>query len=134
MWEQPGSIVLAGEVRFPGKYPIHRGETLKSVLQRAGGFTDTASPEGAVFIREELKQREKDLLDLLVNRMQSDLAALTLESISSSVATSNGSGGNNAATSIAIGQQLITQLREAKPVGRLVLNVEKVWKNPPRLG
>ena len=130
LWEQPGSIVLSGEVRFPGKYPIHRGETLKSVLQRAGGFTDIAFPEGAVFIREELKQREKDLLDLLVNRMQSDLAALTLESISSSIATSNSGASNNATTSIAIGQQLITQLRESKPVGRLVLNVEKVWKNP----
>jgi polysaccharide export outer membrane protein len=131
MWEQPGSIVLTGEVRFPGKYPIHRGETLKSVLQRAGGFTNTAFPEGAVFIREELKQREKDLLDLLVSRMQSDLAALTLESISSSVATSNAGASSNATTSIAIGQQLITQLREAKPVGRLVLNVERVWKSPP---
>jgi polysaccharide biosynthesis/export protein len=131
MWDQPGSIVLTGEVRFPGKYPIHRGETLKSVLQRAGGFTDTAFPEGAVYIREELKQREKDLLDLLVNRMQSDLAALTLESISSSVATSNAGASNNATTSIAIGQQLITQLREAKPVGRLVLNVERIWKSPP---
>jgi polysaccharide biosynthesis/export protein len=131
MWDQPGSIVLTGEVRFPGKYPIHRGETLKSVLQRAGGFTDTAFPEGAVYIREELKQREKDLLDLLVNRMQSDLAALTLESISSSVATSNAGASSNASTSIAVGQQLITQLREAKPVGRLVLNVERVWKSPP---
>ena len=101
MWEQPGSILLAGEVRFPGKYPIHRGETLKSVLERAGGITDTAFPEGAVYIREELKQREKDLLDLLVNRMQSDLAALTLESISSSIATSSGSASSNASTSIA---------------------------------
>jgi polysaccharide biosynthesis/export protein len=129
MWDQPGSIVLAGEVRFPGKYPIHLGETLKSVLERAGGFTDIASPEGAVFIREELKQREKDLLDLLVNRMQSDLTVLTLESISSSVASSTGGGGNSAASSIAIGQQLVAQLREAKPVGRLVLNVERVWKS-----
>ena len=131
LWEQPGSIVLTGEVRFPGKYPIHRGETLKSVLQRAGGFTDAAFPEGAVYIREELKEREKDLLDLLVNRMQSDLAALTLESISSSVATSNAGASSNATTSIAIGQQLISQLREAKPVGRLVLNVERVWKSAP---
>jgi polysaccharide export outer membrane protein len=131
MWDQPGTIMLTGEVRFPGKYPIQRGETLKSVLQRAGGFTNTAFPEGAVFIREELKQREKDLLDLLVSRMQSDLAALTLESISSSVATSNAGASSNATTSIAIGQQLITQLREAKPVGRLVLNIDRVWKSPP---
>jgi polysaccharide biosynthesis/export protein len=128
-WDQPGTIVLTGEVRFPGKYPIHRGETLKSLLTRAGGFTDLAFPEGAIYIREELKQRERDLLDLLVNRMQSDLAALTLESVSSSVATSNANAGNSAATSIAIGQQLISQLREAKPVGRLVLDIEKVMRS-----
>ncbi len=91
----------------------------------------TAFPEGAVYIREELKQREKDLLDLLVNRMQSDLAALTLESISSSISTSSGSAGNAASTSIAVGQQLITQLREAKPVGRLVINLDRVLKSPP---
>jgi protein involved in polysaccharide export with SLBB domain len=130
LWEQPGTIVLSGEVRFPGKYPIHRGETLKSVLERAGGFTDLAFPEGAIFIREELKQRERDLLDLLVNRMQSDLAALTLESVSSSVATSSANAGNSAAASIAIGQQLISQLREAKPVGRLVIDINKVSRKP----
>jgi polysaccharide biosynthesis/export protein len=124
-WSQPGSIVLAGEVRFPGKYPIHRGETLKAVLGRAGGLTDLAFPEGAIYIREELKQREKELLELLVNRMQSDLAALTLEAVSSSVATSNGNAGS-AQTSIAVGQQLITQLREAKPVGRLVIDIDKI--------
>ena len=67
-WEEPGSIELAGEVRFPGKYPIHRGETLSSVLHRAGGFTDLAFDEGAVFIREELKRREKDQLEQLAQR------------------------------------------------------------------
>ena len=78
---------VAGEVRFPGKYPIHQGETLHSVLQRAGGFTDTAFPEGAVFIREDLKKREKDQLELLANRLQSDLAALSLEAVASSAVT-----------------------------------------------
>ena len=81
MWMEPGTIQLAGEVRFPGKYPIHQGETLQSVLRRAGGFTDIAFPEGAVFIRVELKKREKDQLELLANRLQSDLAALSLEAV-----------------------------------------------------
>ncbi len=85
-WMEPGTIELAGEVRFPGKYPIHQGETLLSVLQRAGGLTDLAFPGGAVFIREELKKREKDQLELLANRLQSDLAALSLEAAVSSAA------------------------------------------------
>ena len=61
-WEQPGSVVLAGEVRFPGNYPIQRGETLKSVLIRAGGFTDLAFQEGAIYIREDLKSASEIFL------------------------------------------------------------------------
>jgi polysaccharide export outer membrane protein len=129
-WEEPGNVVLEGEVRFPGKYPIHRGETLYAVLQRAGGLTDLAFAEGAVFIREELKKRERDQLELLTNRMQSDLTSLSLEALATSTSTSSASGGANAAQGLAIGQQLIQQLRETKPVGRLVLNVDEVLKGP----
>jgi hypothetical protein len=32
------SVVLSGEVRFPGVYPIQKGERLSSVLRRAGGL------------------------------------------------------------------------------------------------
>ncbi|MDP8984386.1 MAG: SLBB domain-containing protein [Pseudomonadota bacterium] len=130
-WEEPGNIILAGEVRFPGKYPIHRGETLSSVLQRAGGFTDVAFVDGAVYIREELKQRERDQLDSLANRLQSDLTSLSLEVVSSSTLTSNANGGAGGAQALAIGQQLMTQLRQLKPVGRLVIDVNRVVKGRP---
>jgi polysaccharide export outer membrane protein len=128
MWMEPGTIELAGEVRFPGKYPIHQGETLHSVLQRAGGFTDAAFPEGALFIREELKKREKDQLELLSNRLQGDLAALSLEVVAGSAAVSNGGGAASASQGLLIGQQLLAQLRDTKPVGRLVIDVEGVMK------
>jgi polysaccharide biosynthesis/export protein len=126
-WVEPGTIELAGEVRFPGKYPIHQGETLQSVMQRAGGFTNLAFPGGAVFIREELKKREKDQLELLANRLQSDLASLSLEAIASSSATNSG-GGGSAAQGLAVGQQLMNQLRDTKPVGRLVIDLNRVMK------
>ena len=131
LWEVPGSIVLAGEVNFPGKYPIHRGETLHSVLLRAGGLTDLAFDDGAVFIREELKQREKEQVDLLTARMQSDLASLSLEAIGASAATSNATAAAGASSTIAIGQQLVNQLKEVKPVGRLVINIDRVIAGQP---
>jgi polysaccharide biosynthesis/export protein len=126
-WETPGTIVLAGELRHPGRFPIHHGETLSSALKRAGGLTDLAFDEGAVLIREELKQREKEQLEMLSNRLQSDLAALSLEAVSTSAVTSGGGGGGgNAAQALAIGQQLIQQLRNTKPVGRLVVDLHQV--------
>jgi polysaccharide export outer membrane protein len=130
-WMEPGNIELAGEVRFPGIYPIHQGETLNSVLQRAGGFNDAAFPDGAVFIREELKIREKEQLEVLANRLQTDLAALSLQAVAGSAATSNAAGGAAAAQGLQIGQQLLAQLRETQPVGRLVINVEGVLKGRP---
>src|ERR1700730_16798814 len=54
-WRNQESVMLKGEVRFPGTYTIRRGETLKSVIGRAGGFTAFAFPEGSVFTRDELR-------------------------------------------------------------------------------
>jgi polysaccharide biosynthesis/export protein len=126
-WDVAGKITVTGEVRFPGTYPIQRGETLYSALRRAGGLSDLAFPEGTVFIREELKTREKDQLEMLSNRLQSDLAALSLEALTTSAVSGSG-GGANAAQGLAIGQQLIEQLRNTKPVGRLVININSVLK------
>jgi polysaccharide export outer membrane protein len=130
-WEEPGNIILAGEVRFPGKYPIHRGETLSSVLRRAGGFTDLAFIDGAVYIREELKQRERDQIDILANRLQGDLTSLSLSVVSSSTISGNANGGAGGAQALAIGQQLMNQLRQIKPIGRLVIDVNRVVKGRP---
>lgn len=131
-WDEPGTIEVAGEVRFPGKYPIHRGETLSSVVHRAGGFTDLAFAGGTIFTREELKKREKEEIDILTERLRSDLAALTLESVATSAALANGSSAaTQSATSLAIGQQLLTEIKDAKPVGRLVININRVMKAKP---
>jgi polysaccharide biosynthesis/export protein len=131
MWKEPGTIEVLGEVRFPGKYPIHQGETLHAVMERAGGFTDAAFPEGAVYIRDELKKREKEELELLANRLQGDLAALSLQVVAASATLSTGGGGASAGQGLLIGQQLLSQLRDTKPVGRLVINIEGVYKGKP---
>ncbi len=130
-WEEPGTIELAGEVRFPGNYPIHRGETLSSVLHRAGGFTDLAFDDGSVFIREELKKREKQQLEDYAIRLQSDLASLSLQAVASSAATTSAAASAGAAQGLAVGQSLLSQLRDTKPVGRLVINVDKVISGKP---
>ena len=68
-WSDGRTVELAGEVRFPGVYPIVPGETLGAVIARAGGLTVTAHAEAAFFSRKAL--REKDLAQL--QRLQDDL-------------------------------------------------------------
>jgi polysaccharide biosynthesis/export protein len=130
-WDEPGTAVLKGEVRYPGRYPIRRGEVLSSVVRRAGGLTDLAFPDGAVFIREELKKREKEQIEILTNRLQSDLAALSLQAIASSASNANSTGAAGAGQGLLVGQQLLSQLRDTKPVGRLVIDIDRVMKDTP---
>nr|PZN71898.1 MAG: hypothetical protein DIU57_20925 [Pseudomonadota bacterium] len=122
-WDSQEQVTLRGEVRFPGVYPIKRGETLRSVIERAGGLTEFAFPQGAVFTRRDLKQREQEQLDILAERLQSDLAVLALQG-----AAANQS---QAATAMQVGQQLLSQLRASEAVGRLVIDLERTLKAPP---
>lgn len=121
-WQSQESVILRGEVRFPGSYAIRRGETLKSVIARAGGLTAYAFPEGAVFTRADLKRREQEQLDMLTDRMQRDLALLALQS-----AAANQSG---AATALSVGQSLLGQLKGAQAVGRLVIDLPRLQSSP----
>lgn len=57
-WNPDDSIVIEGEVRFPGEYRIRKGEGIASVLARAGGLTSIAFPQGAVFARESVAEQE----------------------------------------------------------------------------
>ncbi len=130
-WKEPGSITVEGEVRYPGTYPIHHGETLSSILHRVGGFTDLAFVDGAVFTREELKKREKEQLDTLANRLQGDLAALSLGAVKAGAVASSASSSAAATQGLVVGQQLLSQLRDTPPVGRLVIDLRQVVKGKP---
>lgn len=117
LWGAQEEVELRGEVKFPGRYPIHRGETLRSVMARAGGLTDLAFTQGAVFTREELKAREKRQLETLASRMESDVAQLSLMAAQET--------GRDAGQALTVGQQLLANIRNAKPVGRLVIDLNR---------
>lgn len=121
-WAGSEKVTLAGEVRFPGAYPIRRGETLRSVLDRAGGLTNLAFPSGAVFTRKELQEREQLQVDQLADRLQTDLAASALQGAQANQ--------NQAGQALAVGQSLLAQLRTTKAVGRLVIDLNRVAAAP----
>jgi polysaccharide export outer membrane protein len=57
-WNPTSSITLEGEVRFPGEYRIGKLETLSDVINRAGGLTQPAFQNGAVFTRKSISELE----------------------------------------------------------------------------
>jgi polysaccharide biosynthesis/export protein len=117
LWRELETVSIEGEVRFPGIYPIQRAETMRSVLQRAGGLNDLAFSTGAVFTREELRRREQEQLDRLTERLKRDLAVLALQGAQSGI---------QGTQSLVAGQGLLEQLKGSSAVGRLVIDLDKV--------
>jgi protein involved in polysaccharide export with SLBB domain len=120
-WSSQETVRLEGEVRFPGEYPIERGETLRSVIERAGGLTPLAFPQGSVFTRESLKERERRQVEILVDRLKQDLGTLALQATQATAGAPQ-----QASETLAIGQSLLADLRNAEPVGRLVIDVDRI--------
>jgi protein involved in polysaccharide export with SLBB domain len=121
-WRERESVSIEGEVRFPGTYPVKRGETLREVVARAGGLTDLAFAEGSVFTRRELREREQRQFVVMRERLQRELALLSLEQAQSGIGASD---------AMAAGQQVLADLESTQAVGRLVISLQSVLTAEP---
>jgi len=72
-WQLYRTVIVGGEVKYPGMYTITRGERLSSVLERAGGYTNFSHLRGAVFTRERVRQLQQKSLEELAERLEREL-------------------------------------------------------------
>ena len=110
---QKRSATVAGRVRFPGRYAIHRGERLSNLLQRVGGLTDDAFAQGAIFLRADLRRREHENLQRIADRFETELAAVAL-------------GSEEGTQRLVTGQTLLNRLRSTEATGRLVIDLPAI--------
>jgi protein involved in polysaccharide export with SLBB domain len=122
-WTEQDQVTLRGEVRFPGTYTLQPGETLHSVIDRAGGLTEYAFIQGSVFTRAELKVREQEQLDRLAARLRTEIAEVALMGVRAQQ--------GSAASAISVGDTLLHQLTSAKAVGRLVIDLKALLRSAP---
>ncbi|MFT5161740.1 MAG: polysaccharide export outer membrane protein [Alteromonadaceae bacterium] len=115
-WQENITVTLTGEVTFPGKYTIRRGEVLSSVVNRAGGFTEFSAPKGAVFSRMSLRRKEVLQLNKLSEDLKRNIAAKSFQSNNT----------NTGVVSYAETKQLLEDLSKVRAVGRLVVDLNKV--------
>ncbi|MCM8788183.1 MAG: SLBB domain-containing protein, partial [Candidatus Omnitrophica bacterium] len=66
-------VAITGEVKFPGEYLISPGETLSSLIKRAGGFTAQAYLPATVFTRVSVRQREKQEIEKFIMEKQATI-------------------------------------------------------------
>jgi protein involved in polysaccharide export with SLBB domain len=130
-WNDIGaSVILEGEVTYPGSYGLQEGERLSSVLRRAGGMRDTAYTAGAVLIRTQVKELEEKTKTELIRQIETTSASAHL-------APSLGSGQEQATlVQIATQQQaeVLQHLKTQPASGRLVIHISSdinSWANTP---
>ncbi|MDQ2734213.1 MAG: SLBB domain-containing protein, partial [Pseudomonadota bacterium] len=68
--KQTRLVSLEGEVNAPGVYQLQPGETLKGLIERAGGFTPQAYVYGLEFSREETRARQRENLVEAMARLE----------------------------------------------------------------
>ncbi|NOZ24815.1 MAG: hypothetical protein GXO94_01800 [Nitrospirae bacterium] len=72
-WQEELFVTITGEVKFPGKYIIKKGERLSELIERAGGYSDKAYLRGAVFTRERVRKLQQKQIDEMVDRLEREL-------------------------------------------------------------
>jgi len=76
LWHIPRTVAIAGEVNYPGRYPIDEDSTtLSDIIARAKGFTKNASLEDADLIRKSgtnIVDREFDRLQKMIRSEMTD--------------------------------------------------------------
>lgn len=113
------TVTLQGEVRFPGTYTVRQGETLNELLERAGGLTEFAHPQGAIFTREALRLQEQKLLNQYAADMRKETAKKTFRADS------------NIGSVISDPEKTLAFVEEAsrsKALGRMVVQLNRILK------
>lgn len=64
-YEEQRSVVITGEVLYPGAYILeNKDERISTMVKKAGGLTESAFPRGASLLRNNLKKNENIDFDL----------------------------------------------------------------------
>ncbi len=116
--EQTGLVRLEGEFAHSGTYSVRPGETLRSLVERAGGLTPNAYLYGSVFTRESTRVLQQRRMDEAIHTMILQMQRGNLALASSPVSTAQDMAGITA--SQASERELIAQLQLVRANGRIV--------------
>jgi DNA uptake protein ComE-like DNA-binding protein len=124
-------VSVEGEVNAPGIYQLQAGDTLRSVINRAGGITPQAYLYGLEFSREETRARQRENLAAAVTRLQALSAVQTARDAANR--RDDTSLQATAAVSNAATQAQLARLSRIEPNGRIALELVPEASDPGAL-
>ena len=111
------SVSLEGAFKNPGRYFLSSGETLSELIERAGGYSKEAYVEAGIFLRTSVAKREKDALMRAANDLERGIAR--------AIQTGQFSEVSSPDLAIRLIGNIVKQLKEARPLGRVVTEFDQ---------
>jgi len=120
--KQTKFIALEGEVKAGGVYQAQTGDTLRGLVERAGGLTENAYLFGAEFTRVSTRNEQQARLDAFLDEMDREVER------AASTAATRGAGSPDEAKALEARadaqRRLVARLRLVKATGRVVLEIK----------
>ena len=112
-----GDVLLTGSVKVPGKYKIRKGDTLRDLIIRSGGYDDFAYPFGGFLNNRKSLEINKEAKIRLYNQFLRNLVK------------NSGAASDDNSSSLPL---ILEQLRNTPDTGRVIaeFDIEYLKANP----
>jgi protein involved in polysaccharide export with SLBB domain len=129
-------VRVEGEVKVPGVYQMTAGDTLQSLLAKAGGPTSNAYLFGTGFFREEVRREQQVNLQRAADRLEAQIRNEQTAQIANAAAKSPTEASATAAqfeVQRRIEEERIARFRKLQPTGRIAFGLEPNERSFARL-
>lgn len=129
-------VRIEGEVKVPGVYQMSAGDTLQTLLAKAGGPTANAYLFGTAFHRDTVRKEQEINLEKAARRLEEQVTreqnlAVANQQVLASVNPQVLAAQQQAQAELA--KQKIVQFRQLKPTGRIAFNLDPKERSFARL-
>ena len=119
-WNIFQKVSISGEVKFPGEYIIKKNETLSSLIERAGGYTDSSYLRGSIFTRTRVKEIQQQSLAQMADRFERELFASSSVNLSTALSSEEITSKKVEAESK---KDFVEALKKIKATGRMTIRL-----------
>ena len=120
--KQTKFIQLEGEFKVAGVYQARPGESLRELVERAGGLTENAYLFGTQFTRESTRMEQQKKLDNFLDQMEQEVERTA--SLGATRAQGTAEEAKAVEARAAAQRRLVQRLREVRAEGRIVLEMK----------
>ena len=112
-------VRVGGEVNAPGVYRVNPGQTLREVVEQAGGLTSHSYLYASLFTRVSTRKAEEEQLKQSSEELQKDLMSKY-----ANASPQLGQTASDQQAQMAMQQAVLARLTSIKPTGRVVLTMK----------